>query len=156
MVALLETEGALNEPALRDLEAVMRDSSICGLGQAAPNPVNSPAGAFPRGLPEMTDKVDFTLDGKAVDAAPGETIWHVAKREGTTIPHLCHVDLPGYRAGRQLPRLHGRDRRRARAGRLVHPQAGRRHGGQDRYASAPGSRAQMVFELLASNMRPRR
>ena len=25
--------------ALRDLEAVMRDSSICGLGQAAPNPV---------------------------------------------------------------------------------------------------------------------
>jgi formate dehydrogenase len=29
----------LNEPALRDLEAVMRDSSICGLGQAAPNPV---------------------------------------------------------------------------------------------------------------------
>jgi formate dehydrogenase len=39
MVALLEARGALNEPALRDLEAVMRDSSICGLGQAAPNPV---------------------------------------------------------------------------------------------------------------------
>ena len=40
MVALLKTKGALNEPALRDLETVMRDSSICGLGQAAPNPVN--------------------------------------------------------------------------------------------------------------------
>ena len=40
MVTLLEAEGALNEPALRDLETVMRDSSICGLGQAAPNPVN--------------------------------------------------------------------------------------------------------------------
>ncbi len=40
MVRLLKTEGALNEPALRDLETVMRDSSICGLGQAAPNPVN--------------------------------------------------------------------------------------------------------------------
>jgi formate dehydrogenase len=39
MVALLKAKGALNEPALRDLETVMRDSSICGLGQAAPNPV---------------------------------------------------------------------------------------------------------------------
>ncbi|TIP77782.1 MAG: hypothetical protein E5X58_43580, partial [Mesorhizobium sp.] len=29
-----------NETAMRDLETVMRDSSICGLGQAAPNPVN--------------------------------------------------------------------------------------------------------------------
>jgi NADH:ubiquinone oxidoreductase subunit F (NADH-binding) len=40
MVALLEEKGELNEPALRDLETVMRDSSICGLGQAAPNPVS--------------------------------------------------------------------------------------------------------------------
>jgi formate dehydrogenase len=40
MVALLEASGELNETALRDLELVMRDSSICGLGQAAPNPVN--------------------------------------------------------------------------------------------------------------------
>ena len=39
MVGLLKAKGALNEPALRDLETVMRDSSICGLGQAAPNPV---------------------------------------------------------------------------------------------------------------------
>ena len=40
MVSLLQKEGALDEAALRDLETVMRDSSICGLGQAAPNPVN--------------------------------------------------------------------------------------------------------------------
>ncbi|MER9127942.1 NAD(P)H-dependent oxidoreductase subunit E [Mesorhizobium sp. M0959] len=40
MVSLLQKGGALNEAALRDLETVMRDSSICGLGQAAPNPVN--------------------------------------------------------------------------------------------------------------------
>jgi formate dehydrogenase len=40
MVALLEQEGHLQEAAIRDLEAVMRDASICGLGQAAPNPVN--------------------------------------------------------------------------------------------------------------------
>ncbi|MEM9477176.1 MAG: formate dehydrogenase subunit alpha [Pseudomonadota bacterium] len=46
----------------------------------------------------MADAVRFTLDGKAVEAAPGDTIWDVAKREGTLIPHLCHKDAPGYRA----------------------------------------------------------
>jgi formate dehydrogenase len=40
MVALLQKEGVLDETGLRDLETVMRDASICGLGQAAPNPVN--------------------------------------------------------------------------------------------------------------------
>ncbi|MEZ5811196.1 MAG: NAD(P)H-dependent oxidoreductase subunit E [Rhizobiaceae bacterium] len=39
MVQLLKRD-TLDEEALRDLEAVMRDASICGLGQAAPNPVN--------------------------------------------------------------------------------------------------------------------
>ncbi len=49
MVKLLESEGKLDEPAIRDLELVMRDSSICGLGQAAPNPVNHLLTLFPRG-----------------------------------------------------------------------------------------------------------
>jgi formate dehydrogenase len=40
LVTLLKEQGSLNEIAIRDLEIVMRDSSICGLGQAAPNPVN--------------------------------------------------------------------------------------------------------------------
>jgi formate dehydrogenase len=40
MVQLLQKQGELDEPAINDLETVMRDSSICGLGQAAPNPVN--------------------------------------------------------------------------------------------------------------------
>jgi NADH:ubiquinone oxidoreductase subunit F (NADH-binding)/NADH:ubiquinone oxidoreductase subunit E len=40
LTALLKAPGAMNEPAIRDLESVMRDASICGLGQAAPNPVN--------------------------------------------------------------------------------------------------------------------
>ncbi len=46
----------------------------------------------------MTDKIAFTLDGRAVEAAPGETIWQVASREGTLIPHLCWLPEPGYRA----------------------------------------------------------
>jgi len=45
----------------------------------------------------MSTKVEFTLDGRSVSAEPGETIWAVAKRVGTTIPHLCHKDAPGYR-----------------------------------------------------------
>jgi formate dehydrogenase len=49
MVKLLEAKGALNEPALRDLETVMRDASICGLGQAAPNPVNHLLTLFRKG-----------------------------------------------------------------------------------------------------------
>ena len=40
----------------------------------------------------------FTLDGQEVTAATGETIWQVAKRLGTTIPHLCHSEQPDYRA----------------------------------------------------------
>jgi formate dehydrogenase major subunit len=40
--------------------------------------------------------IAFTLDGKSVVALPGETIWDVARREGITIPHLCHRPEPGY------------------------------------------------------------
>ena len=46
----------------------------------------------------MTDTIRFTLDGQEVEAQSGETIWTVAKRCGTTIPHLCHKDAPGYRS----------------------------------------------------------
>ncbi len=45
----------------------------------------------------MPDTIAFTLDGVPVTAKPGETIWQVAKRNGTTITHLCHLDAPGYR-----------------------------------------------------------
>ena len=45
----------------------------------------------------MTDKITFELDGKMVEAEADETIWTVAKRQGTTIPHLCHNPAPGYR-----------------------------------------------------------
>ena len=46
----------------------------------------------------MSDKITFTLDGRQVEAAAGESIWEVAKRQGTTIPHLCHSGKKGYRA----------------------------------------------------------
>jgi formate dehydrogenase major subunit len=56
---------------------------------APPNPVNLKKPAQPG--------VVFELDGKQVEALPGETIWGVAKRLGTHIPHLCHKPEPGYR-----------------------------------------------------------
>ncbi len=43
-------------------------------------------------------EIEFELDGKTVSATAGETIWQVAKRVGTDIPHLCYADEPGYRA----------------------------------------------------------
>ncbi len=46
----------------------------------------------------MAGKIRFTLNGRMVEAAPGESIWQVARREGVEIEHLCHRDAPGYRA----------------------------------------------------------
>jgi formate dehydrogenase major subunit len=42
--------------------------------------------------------VAFILDGAEVTALPGETLWQVAQRIGTDIPHLCWADEPGYRS----------------------------------------------------------
>ncbi|HWZ38109.1 MAG TPA: formate dehydrogenase subunit alpha [Bradyrhizobium sp.] len=42
-------------------------------------------------------KIQFELDGKQVEAKPGETIWQVAKRQGREIPHLCYSPAPDYR-----------------------------------------------------------
>jgi len=41
--------------------------------------------------------IRFTLDGTEVEARSGETIWQVATRLGAEIPHLCHLERPGYR-----------------------------------------------------------
>jgi formate dehydrogenase major subunit len=46
----------------------------------------------------MTDAIRFTLDGREVEAQPGETLWQVARRLGVEIPHLCYSPEPGYRA----------------------------------------------------------
>jgi len=46
----------------------------------------------------MSDVIRFSLDGREVEARPGETIWQVAKRHGIDIPHLCWLPEPGYRA----------------------------------------------------------
>ncbi len=45
----------------------------------------------------MSDQINFTLNGKSVQAEVDETIWQVAKRQHIEIPHLCHSPKPDYR-----------------------------------------------------------
>src|SRR5688572_4016445 len=45
----------------------------------------------------MTQSISFELDGRQVEASPSETIWQVAQRLGTTLPHLCYSPAPDYR-----------------------------------------------------------
>ena len=45
----------------------------------------------------MTESVTFNLNGMDVEAYPDETIWQVANRHNTEIPHLCYAHEPGYR-----------------------------------------------------------
>ena len=44
-----------------------------------------------------TQGLAFELDGVRVMAQAGESLWDVARRVGTEIPHLCHKPSPGYR-----------------------------------------------------------
>lgn len=45
----------------------------------------------------MADPINFTLNGKTVQAFEGQTIWQVSQQEGIEIPHLCYSPEPGYR-----------------------------------------------------------
>src|SRR5438477_1804151 len=61
-------------------------------GVAHTAPVDSVAGKG-----QGAKVIPFTLDGHEVTAREEETIWQVAKRLGTDIPHLCYSPEPGYR-----------------------------------------------------------
>ena len=50
-------------------------------------------------MKDVVEQVTFSLDGREVTALPGETIWEVARREGTVIPHLRRKLAKGYRPG---------------------------------------------------------
>ena len=73
-----------------------RDASICGLGQAAMNPVQSVLKHFREDVGDdatlaMTDHDPLHARRRARSRPqPGETIWQVAQpRSGIEIPHLC-------------------------------------------------------------------
>ncbi len=84
-----------------------------------------------------------------VSARADETLIEVGRREGVEIPHLCYSAGPA--GGGQLPRLRGRDRRRARARAVVLPHADAGHEGAHRQRAR--ARAQrLVLELLQADM----
>src|ERR1700687_5889033 len=94
--------------------------------------------------------VKFILDGKEVEALDGETIWQVAKRLGTEIPHLCYAPEPGYRPDGNcracMVEIEGE--RVLAASCIRQPPAGMKVKSQsDRAKSA----RQMVFELLIAD-----
>src|ERR1700748_402884 len=45
----------------------------------------------------QSEVIKFSLDGRGVEAHPGETIFQVASRQGIELPHLCYAPKPGYR-----------------------------------------------------------
>jgi len=92
----------------------------------------------------------FTIDDREIDIREGETIFRAARRLGVKLPHLCYTPKPGYRPDGKLPRLHGRDRGRARAGCKLHrpPTPGMKVKTQtDRAKTA----RRMVAELLVAD-----
>ena len=108
------------------------------------------------------ETITFSLDGKSVDCIAGEPLIEVARREGVEIPAFA-TSRP--RRRRQLPRLHGRDRRRAGAGAVVLPQRGAGHEGhdderaraaraEDRARTAAGRHARARLHALQRARRP--
>src|ERR1700730_9662758 len=98
----------------------------------------------------MTDGIKFTLDGAEVEALPGETIWQVANRRGTEIPHLCYSPAPGYRPdGNCRACMVEIDGERVLAASCIRkPSAGRKVSTSS--ARAKESR-KLVFELLVAD-----
>jgi hypothetical protein len=80
-----------------ELAADHGDASICGLGQAAANPLLSVLKHFPRGSAHADEVIRFTLDGRRSRRAPARPSGRSRQRNGTDIPHLCYAPEPGYR-----------------------------------------------------------
>jgi formate dehydrogenase major subunit len=98
--------------------------------------------------------IAFVLDGIQVEARPDETIWDVARRLGTEIPHLCHLPEPGYRADGNcracMVEIVGERTLAASCIRVPRP-------GMDVRTASDRARdaRRMVFELLAADQKPR-
>ncbi len=87
---------------LEDVGQVMRDASICGLGQTAANAVRSAIATFglfaggrvvsavPVAPPRRL--LDAEVDGRAVRVPEGATILDACRAEGIDTPTMCYAD----------------------------------------------------------------
>ena len=117
-----------DQPLLKELSQAMMDASICGLGQAAPNPALTVDEVFPargRLMERVTTQqlammpIEFKLNGKTVIGRPRRDHHRVREEERRRDPAPLLQAGPAPR--RQLPRLRGRDQGRARARALLLP-----------------------------------
>ncbi len=102
----------------------------------------------------MTESIPFSLDSRKVEARRDETIWQVARRYGTTIPHLCHSPEPGYRpdGNCRACMVHIEGERTLAASCIRRPTAGM----NVRTDAERATKArQMVLELLVADQPPR-
>ncbi len=103
----------------------------------------------------MSDAIRFTLDGREVTARPGETIWEVARREGTTHP----ASLPQARGRATAPTATAApawSRSRASARSSPPASAHPTEGMEVRTETARARTARrLVIELLAADQPPR-
>lgn len=103
---------------------------------------------------KKSSTISFLLDGKDVEARPEETIWDVAKRLGTDIPHLCHCNESGYRSdGNCRACVVEIEGERVLAASCIRPPS---EGMKVSTKSEKAVKARkMVFELLAADQPPR-
>jgi hypothetical protein len=151
---------ALGPALLADLSQVMRDASICGLGQAAPNPVDSVRPHFAHEVPPRAAKppergASSSSRSTAARAAPRgrDDLLECAQREGIAIPHLCHK--PGCSRPATAAPASSRwpgERTLARRAAARRP----RHGGADSASERALKSQRLVLELLQADLPERR
>ncbi|MFO0888438.1 MAG: 2Fe-2S iron-sulfur cluster-binding protein [Isosphaeraceae bacterium] len=98
--------------------------------------------------------MNFQLDGREVEAAPGETIWQVARRSGIAIPHLCYSPEPGYRpdGNCRACMVEVEGERVLAASCIRKPTPGMR---VTTHSTRADTARRLVFELLAGDQPPR-
>ena len=126
--------------------------------EPAPTPGNAATPSKPVAVAAPTSTADpsirFTLDGLEASAAPGESLWDVARRRGPELPHLCHLPEPGYRPDGNCRAcvVEIKGERALAASCLRRPAAGMViETANERCRSA----RRMVFELLLADQPPR-
>ena len=104
---------------LERLADLVRNTSLCGLGQGAPNPVSATLRYFrseylahiddhvlpgrylpdgtgpcwgPAGIGGPMSVLTLVIDGQDVAGPSGQSIWQAAAENGIVIPALCHLD----------------------------------------------------------------
>ena len=144
---------------------MMVDASICGLGQAAPNPIRCVRQVLParelrkrevERMPDASrDTIEFKLERprrspRCADETILQTRGSPRRRDSAPLLQGRHARR------RQLPRLRGRDRGRARARAVVLPRAAGRDGRAARTSARAAHSQKMVLELLALRHAARR